>query len=176
MRPESTVLAALDNIGRTMTTREQFNRLSISIRDFEQAVAYAERAATTSRGALEYQALLFSAIVSYYRPFSPNERKSTAAASSLLSVTDFSTLMSEELALHDKCKVLRNKALAHSEYEVNPTELDVSSGVITSRPFDLLAHAPDPVELAALARRLAQSCHHWRADHIHHPGGGRIAR
>jgi hypothetical protein len=158
-----------------MTTPEQFNRLSISVRDFEQAVAYAEQAAKVSRNTLEYQALLFSAIVSYYRPFSPNERKATALASSQLNIADFGALTTADLALHERCKVLRNKALAHSEYELNPTALDETSGVISSRPFDLFAHAPDHMDLIALARKLATTCHHWRADHIYHPSGGKSA-
>jgi hypothetical protein len=154
-----------------MTTTERFNRLSISVRDFESAAEFAERAAATSPATLEHQALLFAAIVCYYRPFSPNERSQSAKANSSLKISDFRTLNMAELEIHEICKRLRNKALAHSEYEMNPTALDESSGVISSRPFNLLTHAPQPAALAALANKVARLCHHMRADHIHHPGG-----
>lgn len=156
-----------------MATPENFNRLSISVRDFEQAIAFAECAATTSRTDLSWQALLLSAIICYYRPFSPNERGPNAKDTSSLNIADFTMLTAEEAALHEQCKKLRNKVLAHSEYELNPTALDERSGVISSRPFDLLAHGPDPSQLASLATKLVAACHHWRADHIHHPNGGR---
>jgi hypothetical protein len=155
-----------------MTTTEQFNRLSISVRDFEAAAAFAERAAATSPATLEHQALLFAAIVCYYRPFSPNERSQSAKADSSLRIGDFRTLNKAELEIHEVCKRLRNKALAHSEYEMNPTTLNESSGIISSRPFNLLAHAPEPTALGALASKVALLCHHMRADYIHHPGGG----
>lgn len=156
-----------------MATSAQFNCLSISVRDFEAAAAFAERAALTSRAELEHQALLLSAIISYYRPFSPNERNKSVKAASSLNISDFNALTADDLALHEACKALRNKALAHSEYEMNPTALDEKSGIVSSRPFDLLAQAPEPIHLAALARKLANTCDHWRADHIHHPAGGK---
>lgn len=158
-----------------MVTPEGFNRLSISVRDFEQAIAFAERAAGTAKDDLAYQAFLLAAVVSYYRPFSPNERSQTAKATSSLSIDEFRSLDADELALHEKCKILRNKALAHSEYDMNPTSLDRVSGVISSRPFDLLARGPDPHKLATLATKLANACHHWRADHVLHPSGGMSA-
>lgn len=158
-----------------MATLEEFNRLSISIGDLEQAVAYAERASTTPRSDISHQALLLSAIICYFRPFSQNERSAAARATTALRITDFTTLSGPEQELHNQCKRLRNKALAHSEWEMNPTALDEGSGMITSRPFDLLANAPDPAKLASLARKMADICHHRRADHIHHPGGGASA-
>lgn len=158
-----------------MTSPAHFNRLSISVRDFEQAAEYAERAVITKPDTIEHQALLFAAIVIYYRPFSPNERKPSAASASSLKIEEFKALTSKELELHETCKTLRNKALAHAEYEMNPTKLEDSSGVISSRPFDLLSRAPAAHEIARLARKLAEQCHHKRADHIHHPSGGETA-
>ncbi|MBV5271191.1 MAG: hypothetical protein JZU55_16415, partial [Afipia sp.] len=75
---------------------------------------------------LAHEALVFTAIVSYYRPFSPNEKNKNAQATSQLKLDDFSPLSHEELGLHEKCKELRNQALAHSEYKHNPTRLDTS--------------------------------------------------
>ncbi len=149
-----------------MTTEAAFNRLSIALRDFEQAIAFAEEAQHHSAATLAHEALTFAAIVSYHRPFSPNEKHKNAPATSQLKLVDFSPLSSAESALHEKCKELRNQALAHSEYKHNPTRLDTSLGVIASRPFSLLSHAPNLEALAALARKLADECHHKRADYV----------
>lgn len=158
-----------------MATPAHFNRLSISVRDFEQAVEFAERAAATPRDDLAHRALLLSAIISYYRPFSPNERIPTTKATASLNIADFGSLTSDEVKLHERLKTLRNKVLAHSEYDMNPTSLDEHSGVVSSRPYDLLAESIDPQSLVALVKKLANTCHHWRADHIFHPAGGKSA-
>ena len=149
-----------------MTTEAVFNRLSIALRDFEQAIAFAEEAQRHSSATLAHEALIFAAIVSYYRPFSPNEKEKNALATSQLRLEDFSPLSGSESTLHAKCKELRNQALAHSEYKRNPTRLDTSVGVIASRTFSLLSHAPNLEALAALARKLADECHHKRADYV----------
>lgn len=149
-----------------MTTETVFNRLSIAVRDFEQAIAFAEEAQRHSSATLAYEALVFTAILSYYRPFSPNEKDKNAPAISQLKLEDFSPLSRGELELHEKCKELRNQALAHSEYKHNPTRLDTSVSVIASRPFSLLSKVPNIVALAALARKLAEECHHMRADYV----------
>ena len=133
--------------------------------DFEKSIAYAEKAARHSPGDLAYEALMFAAIVCYYRPFSPNEKSKNAPAASQLKLEEFSPLSAAESGLHERCKELRNKALAHSEYEFNPTRLH-PSGVIASRPFALLRHAPAIPALVALARKLANECHNKRANHV----------
>jgi hypothetical protein len=146
-----------------VTVGQAFNRLSIAVFDFEKSIAYAEEAARYSPEDLAHEALLFSAIVCYYRPFSPNEKKNSPAASQL-KLEEFSPLTAAESELHERCKELRNKALAHSEYEFNPTDLH-PSGVIASRPFSLLSHAPEIPALVALARKLADECQNKRANH-----------
>jgi hypothetical protein len=147
-----------------MTAGQAFNRLTIAIIDFKKSIDYAEEAAQYSPSDLAHEALLFSAIVCYYRPFSPNEKKKDSAAASQLKLEDFSPLTTAESELHERCKELRNKALAHSEYEFNPTRLR-PSGVIASRPFSLLSHAPEIPALVALARKLINECHNKRANH-----------
>lgn len=149
-----------------VTSEADFNRLSIAVRDFDQAVAFAEETARHQTGTLVYEALIFTVIVSYCRPFSPNEKGKAPAATSQLKLEEFSPLTPEESALHEKCKDLRNQALAHSEYKHNPTRLDAASGVIASRPFSLLSHAPDIKALSALAKKIADECHHKRADYV----------
>jgi hypothetical protein len=148
-----------------MTAGLAFNRFSIAVFDFEKSIAYAEEAARHSPGALAHEALLFSAIVCYYRPFSPNEKNKNSPAASQLKLEEFSPLTATESALHERCKELRNKALAHSEYEFNPTRLR-PSGVIASRPFSLLCHAPEIPALVTLTRKLVDECHNKRANHV----------
>lgn len=150
----------------TMTTEPAFNRLSIAVCDFEQAAAFADEAQRQSHAELAYEALVFAAIVSYYRPFSPNEKDENAPAASCVKIEDFSPLSNDEASLHKTCKKLRNQALAHSEYRHSPTRLNVSTGVIASRSFRLLARAPDVAALSALAQKLATECHHKRADYV----------
>ena len=148
-----------------MTAGQAFNRFSIAVFDFEKSIAYAEEASRHSPGDLAHEALLLSAIICYCRPFSPNEKNKNSPAASLLKLEEFSPLTAAEAELHKRCKELRNKALAHSEYKFNPTRLH-PSGVIISRPFSLLSHAPEISALVALARKLADECHHKRANHV----------
>ena len=149
-----------------MATEQAFNRFSIAVFDFEKSISYAEEAARHSRSDITHEALLFAAIVCYFRPFSPNEKSKSSSAASQLTLEDFSPLTPSESELHERCKQLRNKALAHSEYDFNPTRLH-PTGVIASRPFALLHHAPAIPALVALARKLADECHNKRANHVH---------
>ncbi|MBP0713513.1 hypothetical protein ABXK61_09330 [Burkholderia sola] len=148
-----------------MITEAKFNRLSIAVRDFEKCIEFAEEAKGHSQSSLAYEAIVFAAIVCYYRPFSPNER-GPAEATSKLELGDFANLTAPETELHEKCKRLRNKAIAHSEYKYNPTRLDTSSGVIASMPFSLAQNEPNLAALSTLARKLAEECHHMRADYV----------
>jgi hypothetical protein len=151
-----------------MTTEVEFNRFSIALFDFEKAVAYAEEALKTSPGTLAYEALMFAAVVCYYRPFTPNEKNKTPPAAIQLKVEDFSPFSEDERKIHEQCKALRNKALAHSEWTYNPTRFDHRSGVISSHPFALVSHAPDLRALIQLSKRLANKCHSKRADYVRH--------
>lgn len=149
-----------------MTTESEFNRYSIALFDFEKAVAYATEAKTHSAATLTHEALLFAAIVSYYRPFSPNEKNKNSLAASQLTTNSFSPFTPEDISLHGKLKELRNKALAHSEIQFNRTRRDPETGIISSRPFTLLSQPIDIVGLIVLASKLAEECHHKRADHV----------
>lgn len=148
-----------------MTSERAFNRFSIAVYDFEKSIAYAEEAKKHSPGDLAHEALLFSAIICYCRPFSSNEKDQKTPAQSRLRLEDFSQLTPDEHAVHERCEELRNKALSHSEYQFYPTQLK-SSGIIASRPFSLLAHTPRIPALVALARKLANECHNKRAQYV----------
>lgn len=149
-----------------MTTESEFNRFSIALFDFDKASAYAEEAERHLPTTLPYEALVFAAVVCYYRPFSPNEKDGAAPAATRVKIEDFSPLLPAERDVHETCKRLRNKALAHSEWSHNPTRVNPTSGVISSRPFDLLSHAPDLYALIKLCKRMAEECHGHRANFV----------
>src|SRR5688572_13980645 len=118
----------------TISSEQEFNRFSISAWDFEQACRYLAAAQNYLPNSVEYEALLFAGIVSYARPFSSNERDANARAARRVRLSAFEPLSDEERKLHDRCILLRDKALAHSEIELNPTRLNSDTGVVKSRP------------------------------------------
>lgn len=149
-----------------MATTQEFNRLSIAYFDWQKSLDFAKEARKHMPNTTAYEALLFAAIVCYYRPFSPNEKGANPPAASQLKIEDFSVLSQDELTLHENCKSLRNKALAHSEFALNPTKLCETTGVIASRPFSLLAQPFDLEAFIQLLSKLELACHHKRADHL----------
>lgn len=149
-----------------MTTTQEFNRLSIAVFDWQKSLAFANEARKFSQNAMVYEALLFAAIVCYYRPFSPNEKGVSQPAASQLRIEEFPPLSLEEQSLHEYCKTLRNKALAHSEISLNPTRLCGATGVIASKPFSLLSQPFDLEAFVQLVSKLEHACHHKRADHV----------
>jgi hypothetical protein len=151
-----------------MSDRTYLNRLSISVRDFELALEYAKEALRCDFSDRAIEALTFAALVCYYRPFTRNERQTKSSASPSISISDFPQLTETDLELHEKCKELRNKALAHSEFKMYPTRMSMRGdrAVIVSRPFALLERAPDLRELIALTEKLLDACHHRRANYL----------
>ena len=153
-------------LGAKVTDEAKFNRFSISLKDFERAVEFLAEAKKHQINSIIHEALVFAAIVCYYRPFSPNEKDPQAPAASQLSLSDFSPLSTDELAIHEKCKELRNKALAHAEFKYHPTRLDLETRVISSALFSLVGNAPDLTKLTELAQKLITECHNKRADYV----------
>lgn len=149
-----------------MTTEKILNRYSIASFDWDKSLSFAREAQRSGDNSVIYEALLFSAIVCYYRPFSPNEVLSNTAAISKIKIEDFSPLSLSELEVHEKCKLLRNKALSHSEYSYNPTRLCEKTGVISSRPFSLSFQKFDLELFIQLVEKLERMCHHKRANFI----------
>ncbi len=142
----------------------EFNRFSISVSDLEKARDYAEEAQRQPSDSVAHEALTFCAIVAYYRPFSPNERKATATATASLNIGSLLALSATELAIHEQCKLLRNKALAHSEHEYNPTKINANRDIVQSKPFSLLVHPVDLVALLALIGKVLRACELARAE------------
>lgn len=150
----------------TITSDEQFNRFSISSFDFERALEFANGARDHPANSLTYDALLFAAIVSYYRPFTPNERNPGASATKKVLLEDFPALTSSERALHDKCKALRNEALAHSAWNRNPTRFNHDTGIVASKPFSLLSPSFDLEGFVRLVEKLRAACERIRGDYV----------
>jgi hypothetical protein len=71
-----------------------------------------------------------------------------------------------EQALHEECKRLRNKALAHSEHALNPTSLNDERSVVMSKPFSLFIHPVNRHDLIALLSKVRQACLVARAQYM----------
>lgn len=153
-------------LGGTMTDEAKFNRFSISLKDFEKSRTFLKEANGHEYGSLVHEALVFAAIICYFRPFTQNEGSGKASAASQLQLSDFESLTSEESTIHEKCKELRNKALAHAEFRYYPTHLNFDTGMISSTWFSLVGKAPDLGMLAALIEKLIQQCRNKRADYV----------
>ena len=149
-----------------MIDEAKFNRFSIALRDFERAEAFIKEARNHQYGGLVHEALVLSAIVCYYRPFTNNERNPNSAAASRLELSDFSPLSRNQLDIHETCKELRNKALAHAEITHHPTKLDREKGVISSPVFSLVGKAPLLEEMSELIGKLISQCDDKRADYV----------
>lgn len=149
-----------------MATAQECNRYSIAVFDWQKSLLFAKEAREHLPNTTVYEALLFAAIACYYRPFSPNEKGANPPALSHLRIEDFPALSEQEQALHESCKTLRNKALAHSEFTFNPTRLCETTGIIASKPFSLLSQPFDIESFVQLVSKLELACHHKRADHV----------
>ena len=152
-----------------ISSDEEFNRYTIALQDFEKAQQYISTARTHSPSSLEFEALWFAAIVSYCRPFSRNERSRRPRAKPKLAIKEFGKLSDSQRKVHQQCMQLRNTALAHSEFERNPTRRKKSTNVISSRPFSLWNELSnfDFKSFECNLSKFVNSCHGARADFIH---------
>ena len=150
----------------SISTDQEFNRTSIAVFDFEKAIEFASAAQRYPANAVEYEGLLFAAIVSYVRPFSGNERSPGASAESRLGTSTVDALDDLERQLHDRCRDLRNRALAHSEVAMNATRFDHATGVARSRPFSLLSSPFDVQSFITLAETMKGRCQRDRAEYV----------
>jgi hypothetical protein len=145
----------------------EFNRYSISLADFEKADECVAEARKRPANDIVFEALLFMAIITYYRPFSPNEKTQNPKAKARLKLDDLISPSVQDNEIHGQCETLRNKALAHSEFAYNPTKLTASTGMISSKRFSLLTQQFDLAGLAELLKKLEDACHSKRAMYVH---------
>lgn len=138
----------------------QFNRVKISARDFEEAIDYLN-ALRGKRVMSVRRALLLAAIVAYCRPFTTNDKPPSNKAVSQLPINIEKELNTKENELHSKIVIIRNKALAHSEYSHKPTKRirATKTGFSTwSKPYDVLSEEIDINEFAGMCRKLNEYC------------------
>jgi hypothetical protein len=134
----------------------QFSRVRISINDMERAVEFAAvvAAGNFAQDQTLLRALITAAIVSYARPFSGNQdhEKATATPPDVLR-----RLTAEERKLHDTLCEIRNQAIAHSDFTMNPVgsvEYHSTGVSLTSRMYDPLSESLDIHAMQALAEKM----------------------
>ena len=138
--------------------KEDFYRAIISERDFEEAADYL-LALTESGPAIVRKALLVAAVIAYGRPFTRNEREKGAKASAKVSLLIENLLNDQEREMHGRLIELRNKAIAHSEFAVNPVSLgEVTEGGLSFKAtsFDILDESIDVPTFISLCRKRAK--------------------
>jgi hypothetical protein len=104
------------------TADPELLRIMLSGDDFQRTEEFLKAAGKHSEAAIEFEALLHSAILFYTRPFSDNEPKKSplpAAARSLTGL-DVKALLGTDASLHYRLITLRNKVIAHAESEFFP--------------------------------------------------------
>jgi len=135
-------------------------RMHLSATDFSQAVRFIDAARNAAPTSDERWGLLLAAIVCYARPFSPNERRLSAAADSRLQMDAkmLRTILANtsDRKLHRRILRLRNKVVAHSESKYSSFRLlGATASAVTFRsvawhPFD------EQIDLFAF-RRIAEA-------------------
>lgn len=150
----------------SVSTDQELNRYSITVGDFEKAIEFLQEADNHPSHSLAHESLLISAIIYYCRPFTFNERERNAEAIPKIEFESFSNIFEEENTLHEKCMIVRNKAVAHAEWTNYPTRRDNDTNVISSRRYSLLSEKINWQSLLALAKKLSDQCHNSRADYL----------
>ena len=153
------------------------NRLSISVRDFEQSMRFLRELPALYGADIEIckdtvrESLVLSAIISYARPFSRNEKDEAAKADPKITGDVLEDLSAQERTLHDKIMNLRNKAVAHSEFAFNPTKL-TEEGVFVGRQFSIWTELSEEEmgQLRQLANKVMDRANHLRANKAYFVG------
>jgi hypothetical protein len=97
----------------------QFTRAYISIKDLAQCASYLDVFEKVTDPIVR-RGLFTAAVIAYARPFSENKSHRLAAPKAPISLK---RLTSDQRILHARLCDIRNKAIAHSDYELNPSEL-----------------------------------------------------
>lgn len=151
-------------IGRAKSMRNkrtelerQFVRVYISGKDFEQCVEYAAFAEAATEETVR-RGLITASIISYARPFSANESHEKAIPKPPVSVDKH--LTSEELLLHNRLCNIRNQAVAHSDFGMNPARLVEVIGrghLVSSRLYDPMVEFSNIGKIRALADKMKKA-------------------
>jgi hypothetical protein len=111
----------------------RLNRVHISQRDFESAERYVAGATRHAMHTVEHECLLMSAIIAYARPFSDNSGDPTSQATGTLQGNAQKILAPEDYDLHQRILPIRNKAVAHSEFDAYPLRTIPIPGMLHGR-------------------------------------------
>lgn len=142
----------------------ELNRLTIARGDIEQALRFLKKAGDMGPTSDEYKALVMTAIILYARPFSKNEVVPQAKAAKCVSSEVSDEYTEEERVLHDRLLEVRNKAIAHAEWNNYPTSVSWDTRVIKSRRYSIYPEFITVKSFAALAAKLERRLQNMRAD------------
>jgi len=142
--------------------RQRFNRTNISMHDFEHSIEFIDAIKKHGNEVLEYEALFMAAIITYARPFGPNEKMTSAKSESSLHI-DTKTILGPQHILHEKLVKLRNKAVAHAEWDFYPTQqirvVSRSGGFgTTSKRWHPINEAIDLDAFRDIASKMQKAC------------------
>lgn len=144
-----------------------FERLTISTRDFAEALEYLNKYDPAADFILQ-RALISAAVIAYARPFSVNKRGTGVRSAETVQLKLRQILSVEQLYFHKKVIAVRNEAIAHSDFErkatrrIPPTARTRgmrSFGFLTaSKMFDILSEIADVAAFRELIIRLQHEC------------------
>ena len=143
-----------------MQIKAQFYRAHISERDFIEAGEYL-RIYRESYSEIIKRSLLFSGIVSYSRPFLNSKSGPAQESTSKLSVKPQKILTTLEFDLHRRVLDLRNRAIAHSEFESKAVSLVSSQAkgfVVGVKLFHLSLPAADVRIFRSMCGKMKMHC------------------
>jgi hypothetical protein len=138
----------------------QVARYILSSNDFEEALSYLY-ARPPEDNVVIRRALLTAAIIAYARPFTNNEKGSSAEATATVSLKLNNILSKDELAQHKDLIEMRNLAIAHSTSELRPVvynPLDPPTYLVGHHVFDPLTQAIDHTLFASACKKLRSAC------------------
>jgi hypothetical protein len=98
----------------------EYNRLSISIHDFEAATSYLGLFDETSSYVLQ-DAIASAAVVAYARPFKGSNAGIEQLSARKLTFDLAEIFDAKQLHMHDTIIALRDRGIAHSDYDLKPT-------------------------------------------------------
>jgi hypothetical protein len=146
------------------------NRLTSASLDFRNCIRFLDELDGQQYGSTLYEALLVTAIIFYSRPFSTNEEKlSTSPSDPRVPKEVLADLTEIELKLHKRLRELRNKAIAHAEWDFHPTGVSEAK-IIKAMPFSIWKHFPDTAAIRAfhkLARKVLVGIQNEQANILH---------
>lgn len=134
------------------------NRAYLSKHDFEESIRFIDELKKTDKATLK-EALLISAVIAYARPFSENEEHDqTIKKIPQEKITR--PLDSEEKRLHNQLITIRNKAVAHSDFDKKPTRPIVRGKQLIqqSKPYSIFAENIDIDGMESLIKKMTSIC------------------